>query len=1001
MVYREHFVEIYVNGHKLDLESQDSLNLRFNNTIYDPEKITSTQAEYSFEFEVPSTPHNDKVFDYANNFSKLNKFHIRWNAQVYADGSNIFDGTLTLNGYKNKKYQCNLVSIKNYSLEDIFGEDVLTDIKLPNYQHWDIPFDGAGDSGFTINHYNDEMYNNRRNDVCFPLVSYGAFQKSPSGTTSGESGEDVLREYTSKFDIDKYNRWYVESFYPSLGVLETMKRAFEYKGYSVGGDAFEDTLLKNIYMSCNLADGQSPTYNLGNPKFGSVTLSATMTASGSTAYQQELNFPYFKVFGHVSTEGMLENVTEYNLSSINLYDVLSNGTVTIDSPSYMYQPNEKIIVIPADGFYKIEMRVTSNLVSTGNITVGQHLYDYLEREFSVEDIQLPVGLNENTPIEVALVRNYEDNYELIKGKKNKYYYNGNPNDETYSDGNRTYPNINEWPTCFPHEDAYNSELPTKQNDLTLYNTQGSRRADGSVSPHVGPRRAAAVTRGSTVSGHEAYNGGSGDGRTIDGRGFDDNSGRRWSPVKLGYVYNDGEIMAYDQAVSKSFICGLSSFYGGVASVMKNGYSWSKSVAEENQAFYPEIGYSFMRRDTETGGVNYEETQYNYNTYINTPISYVNTTNTSMNGYVSCMVYLNKDDVLEVMAVHRGYETAAGNTVLYNTTTNVELNISAASPRSYYDLNAAHYAYNSPTEFDVNLNLANFLNKEKKISDWIQNVIDAYNLEIIQNGNTIEINTKKKYFQNLFTAVELDNRVNDGEAEAQAINYPKSMAIKYKIDTDEWGFEKSVYPQSKLNDPDWKDFGDSGFTTIELNDDTYVTQTSDKNLQFSYTWYDNFNWFPVDSSFEQESGDTLALRMPVISKFTYMIDGYNYEESMKHDGYGLAQRFWVAPVKTDAYVWTRTYPTERVDIYLPSNMLNGYNLSYKTTEKSLLDRYFNIVAYLSSNYVIVEAYLTADEYKMVKNGAMLHFDSDLYYPVEISGFDPSGHNPTEIKMMKKI
>lgn len=997
MVYKEHLVELFVNGEKMELESQSSLNLRFNNTLYDPEKITSTQAEYSFEFEIPSTPHNDRVFDYANNLSKLNKFHIRWNAQVYADGTKIFDGSLTLNGYKDKKYQCNLVSIKNYSLEDIFGEDVLTDIRLASGEKWGIPFDGAGDSGYTINYYNSEMNNSNRNDVCFPLICYGAFQKSPSGTTQ-VSDDDTLKEYTSRFDMDKYNRWYVESFYPSLSVLEVIKRAFEYKGYTVGGDAFEDLLLKNIYMSVNLADGQSPTYNLGNPKFGAVSLTANMTSSGSTAYEQELNFPYYKVFGHVSTGEYLDNVTEYNLTSIMLYDVLSNNNVTVNAPSYMYQPNEHLIVIPADGFYKVEMRVTSNLLSTGNITVAQNLYDHLNREFSYEDIQLPVGFNENTPIEVALLRNYEDNYELIKGKKNRCYANGNPNDETYTEG-RVYPNVEEWLTCFPHEDAYSSTLPTKQNDLTLYNTQGTRRADGSVSSHVGGRRSAAVTRGD-VSGHEAYNGGSGNGTTVDGNGFDRNSGRRWTRAKLGYVYNDGEIMAYDQAVSKSFICGVSSFYGGVASVMKNGYSWSKSVSEENQAFYPEIGYSFMTRN-ESGGTDFEETQYNYNTYINTPVSYVNSTNTTLNGYISCMVYLNKNDVLQVMAVHRGYETAIGNAVYYQTSSNVELSITAASPRSYYDLNAAHYTYNSPTEFDVNLNLANFLNKEKKISDWIQNVVDAYNLEIVQNGNIVEINTKKKYFQHLFTAVELDNRVNSAEAESQAINYPKSMAIKYKIDCEEWGFEKSVYPQSKLNDADWKDYGDSGFTTIELNDDTYVTQTSDKNLQFSYTWYDNFNWLPVDSGFTEESGDTLTLRMPVISKFTYMIDGYNYEESMKHDGYGLAQRFWYKPHSTDAYVWTRTYPTEKVDVYIPTNDGNGYNLSYKTSEMSLLDKYFNIVAYLASNYVIVEAYLNAEEYKMVKNGAMLHFDSDLYYPVEISGFDPSGNNPTEIKMMKKI
>ena len=47
MVYKSHYIEIYINGKLLELESQDSINLRFQNTIYDPEKISSTQAEYS------------------------------------------------------------------------------------------------------------------------------------------------------------------------------------------------------------------------------------------------------------------------------------------------------------------------------------------------------------------------------------------------------------------------------------------------------------------------------------------------------------------------------------------------------------------------------------------------------------------------------------------------------------------------------------------------------------------------------------------------------------------------------------------------------------------------------------------------------------------------------------------------------------------------------------------------------------------------------------------
>jgi hypothetical protein len=370
-----------------------------------------------------------------------------------------------------------------------------------------------------------------------------------------------------------------------------------------------------------------------------------------------------------------------------------------------------------------------------------------------------------------------------------------------------------------------------------------------------------------------------------------------------------------------------------------------------------------------------------------------------------MVYLKKDDVLELMAVHRGLTTTASTNVVYDTTTSVDFKITAASPRNYYELQAAHYTYNSPTEFDVNLNLPNFFNKEKKISDWLQNVIDAFNLEVVQDGNNIMINTKKKYGFDK-SAVDVDDRVNSSEAASSLIEYPRSMAVKYKIDIEEWGFERSVTPQSKLNDADWYKYGDSGFSEIMLNDDLYVTTTSEKSLPFSYTWYDNFNWIAVDSSFEQDTATTMNLRIPVISKYTYMIDGYDYEESMKHDGYGLAQRFWFRPKPKNAYVWTRTYPAERIDVYEPSNLWsNGsglaLNLSYKTTERSILSEFFNINAYLASNYVEIEAYLTPMEYNRLKNGALVHFDSDLYEVVSIDGYDPTGLNATVIKMMKKV
>lgn len=995
MIYKEHLIELWVNGNKVELEDQKSVSMRFNNVLFDPTKISSNQAEYSFEFEVPATKKNNVIFDYANNLSKLNKFHQRYNAEVYADGTVIFSGTITINGFKDNKYSLNLVSVKVYSLDEIFGDMTMNQIK-----DWKITFNGVQ----TINTLNGAP----NPDVVFPLVSYGVFQKDPY------QSDDIASDYTSKYDIDEWSRFYVEDFYPSHNMLVTLKKAFESKGYKVGGDVFNHPYLKDIYMSVNLADEQSPDYNVGNPRFGKADVNVTFTSSYGKAYGQELNFPYFQAY-NPRAEGGPE--TNYNWTSIDVFSTLMDGTVTSNqSPSYMYHPHNGIIVIPADGWYKIELSASTVIDTTSAITAAQHIIDMNTSESSYEDITMDVGIGEVTPIEIQLVRNYDDNIELIKGKKNRRYVNGNCTEEYYYISTVfRRENIVDWLTCFPHEDPYSANLPTEENDLKTRNKKsrlGGNRSDGASSSSGSYSSGNNDTSESgNFSGRRGTRGG-----TIDPTG----GGRNYSPLDYGYVYNDGEIMCFDQAVTDTFICGLSSLSNGVAAVMKNGYSWSPITAEKNEIFAPVIGYSMASREAGSGNIVYTQTKHNENSYINTPIiGRCNITNNSMNGSVSCMVWLNKNDKLELMAIQRGYEDSVGNKVTYTSTTNAHLVIEAFSNRSQNQLLASHdNRYEATIEFDERLNLPNFFNKDKKISEWIQNVIDAYNLEVIQNGNTVEINTKKKANADMIAAVEMDDRANSANAEAKVIDYPKTMAVKYKIDADEWGFEQSAEntimadnsitdKDSILNDEDaWKEYGDSGYTIIKLNDDTYETSNSDKSLQFSYTWYQNFNWYAVDSAFTKTSDNAVTLKLPCISKYEYMIDGYSYEESMKHDGYGLAQRFWFRPKGTNCYVWTRTYPTERVMIYEPTNLYTNYqdvyfNLSYKDTENSILTEFFNIKAYLASNFVEIEVYISADEYNRIKNGSLVHFDSDLYIPVEISGYDPSGYNPTTLKLMKKV
>ena len=196
---------IKVNGEIIDILDRNSINLRINNHLYDPVEINNTTAEYSFSFNLPQTPKNNRIFDYANILAKPNKFNKIFSCEVYSDELLIFTGQLRISAIKDGFYQVNLVSIKVANIEDIFG-----DMKM-NELDWGIIFNGAP----SINSYNEDY----ASKVTFPLVSYGVFEKTP----------DKLGDYTSKYDLTDA-KFYYETFTPSVNLVELVKRYFNQKG---------------------------------------------------------------------------------------------------------------------------------------------------------------------------------------------------------------------------------------------------------------------------------------------------------------------------------------------------------------------------------------------------------------------------------------------------------------------------------------------------------------------------------------------------------------------------------------------------------------------------------------------------------------------------------------------------------------------------------------------------------------------------------------------------
>lgn len=101
--------------------------------------------------------------------SKLNKFNKRYECIVYADGLEIFNGKLVIKSIDNDNFKCNIYTPKLNTIEDIFGDSILTQM------NWEVPFE----SYQTINSVNADL----SKPYYFPFVSYGVFQKLAAATS--------------------------------------------------------------------------------------------------------------------------------------------------------------------------------------------------------------------------------------------------------------------------------------------------------------------------------------------------------------------------------------------------------------------------------------------------------------------------------------------------------------------------------------------------------------------------------------------------------------------------------------------------------------------------------------------------------------------------------------------------------------------------------------------------------------------------------------------------
>lgn len=912
-----HRLELIVNGVNVDLFSE-GINLRINKIISDPTKLITTQSEYSFSFNLPITPLNTKIFNYINASSKRNKFSGRYNAIVYADNIKIFEGTLKIASIEDNMFKCNLYQNKVNTIETIFGETTMNEID------WYVPFKGID----TVNEVNADS----STKYFFPLVAYSLFNKVPWNET--ESGN---RQYTDKYLIDETNRFYYNSFVPSLNLIELLKKCCELKGYTLQGDILADKILNNIYLSNYIADEQDPLYNYGDADMGEVSFDFNFINTTNTTSRGAMDFIEYQLT-YIPPYPELGDRNNYkNYDTAFVYNMMmEDSRITIDN----IQNESKMLVnggvqIPADGWYEItldaDFGVSPSQESMTNIyqctgTTYSVLNGY-ERQFG--NVTIDYGL-ETMPCEIQLLK-YNTSDASVDNLTHELIYKGD------------YPN----------------EAPWYEFLGSQYVTDEGRRARRNTSPYSVWVNVTSTTEGQSV------------------------------------------VTAVDHYVNPDFVCGLSqSNASRSVAYIKNGYSWNSSDQTDVQSLYNCDGYYL--RNTTTSGTNYVQSIVNENT-LNGATSTLCTPSTNRHSKGTCkmIIKLHKNDMLVPFIQQRGYYNEDGDAKVYLIEASGSLKVRAVAPSI---IGTSKISYNMNSLFDKELNLGNFNNKEQKISDFFNDIIKTFNLTSYQNGNSIVIN-KNQISDNNTAPIDLDNKTNTSDAIFEELNVPRSIEVKYKIDTEEEGFYRSVEDntnEEQMQSNNWKDYGDYGYSKVTLSNADDSTDLS-QSINFSYNWNRPFKVFEFG---QEDITQYIDIQIPVIGKTEWWIENYDYEGNAQNDGRGLTQRMWFRNEPTDIKIPLANNYTEEQEWYYittPSNNKlidnNTVDLSFKNKNNTLLTKFFNTHINGQSDNVEIEVYLNPMEYKAISNGASVHFDDDIYQPLEINGYDPSSVNPTKLKMMK--
>lgn len=966
-------IELYINKTLCDIQSPEKLGIRLNRVLINPSELSTKDAQYSYSITIPSTPINDAVFGYANVEEVKNKFNHIHTAQLYVDNVRIFDGRFKLSEIDaDGNYKGNLVVPAKKTIKEIFDETKMTEVP----GEWELDLKDPQNEGHPLgmvemmNKYNTDKGTPR---CIFPLVLYGLLPKVP------KFPKDEKEEYSGKTVWDKSVRLGIEDFPPSINCLQAIKAIFNHhkneKGdpYEIGGSAFNDERLTNLYMSYKNPTDYQQEWNWGH--LGKFRIKGSWTNIKND--NKEILRSHLETQFH-QTQGDYEHVAVNLLSAKNsvIEIVEDNGTNAFQWEG-KNEANDSVvsnthIVIPSSGLYKVTF--------SGTMKVGKSVDDKKFKNQQNSDLNLrfayansPKARNEfdSGRYELKLIRDRGNgDFKMDSAVIDSGFFKNNQNQVM----NKTsgVDEINQ----FPLFETLPKYFPQAESDAILF---------------VDPRQNANIISG--------FRWGKGD--------FEES----WNPVDKNElacsILSAKSGFSWDKTLDTlTYSAVKSPGYWRYGVLQKENDETEEVVTEEDEDAVKEIGYEISNK---------------FKVDLNSPDNYIRKQD-NLNGdaLVHSIIWLEKGERLTVVDVtdmgvwRKDYgKKGKGAYIKHEVTFDLEIEPYKVNSEwltiNFEGTGTAQMDWNEASDFKKNyINLFKFLPSDQKIDDWLNNFCKAFNLELTQpEVGKFELNVKKtRSAAAVPSLIDLDLKASIARRTNEPLGLPSEFQLGFKINQEEEGYVKSP----EFNNGVFEDGGGSFFTGNI--DGKVVPQTSN----FSYNWFKDITHV-VDGWVEDEGGLWLpgtikqTLKIPVISHkevWEHPSERGDYTEMEKKLYTTYPQRFWYRQYKIVArstynvdVVWKNK---EKLEIPILINGLEGQNglkLNYYNEPNSILDIYFSIIATDDSNFTYIECYLTPDEYEQLDGGKLVKLNSDLYYIASVEGYDPIGWNKTKLKLIRKV